>query len=439
MYHSWGSQNAWLRQIHGAQPALHEPRRARAQLGIADGDWVWITSRIGRVKAQVKLMDGVNADTVWTWNAIGKRAGAWGLDADAPEATRGFLLNHLIAELLPERDGGYRYSNSDPVTGQAAWYDLRVRIEKAGAARGRARPRRASSRCAAAGSARGAMRTEAERDDRAARRTPAKKLGLVIDLDTCVGCQACATSCKEWNTGGYSAPLTDQDALRRRSARRLAQPRARLRGGRRRGEPHRAFPALLPALREPACVTVCPTGASYKRAEDGIVLVDPDTCIGCKLCSWACPYGAREYDYDDGVMKKCTLCVDRIYNETSARGGPHPGLRARLPDRRAAFRRSRRSRQRGVAAGRRARRLRPAAGDRLQAGQQVSAAARRAATTAPRRRRRRARATGGGSGSLADRFFAWVDGRCRAELDARCIPPIRSSSSPRPRAPATAC
>ena len=46
--------------------------------------------------------------------------------------------------------------------------------------------------------------------------------------------------------------------------------------------------------------------------------MNPDTCIGCKLCSWACPYGAREYDYDHGVMKKCTLCVDRIYNETLA-------------------------------------------------------------------------------------------------------------------------
>src|SRR3546814_4859575 len=63
------------------------------------------------------------------------------------------------------------------------------------------------------------------------------------------------------------------------------------------------------------CVTVCPTGASYKRAEDGIVLVNADTCIGCKLCSWACPYGAREYDADVGVMKKCTLCIDKIYNE----------------------------------------------------------------------------------------------------------------------------
>ena len=76
-------------------------------------------------------MDGVNPDTVWTWNAIGKRQKAWMLDEDAPESNQGFLLNHLIAELLPARGGGYRYSNSDPVTGQAAWYDLKVNIEKA--------------------------------------------------------------------------------------------------------------------------------------------------------------------------------------------------------------------------------------------------------------------------------------------------------------------
>ena len=130
MYHSWGSQNAWLRQIHGANRLFMNRVRA-AELGIADDDWVWITSGVGRVKAQVKLMEGVNRDTVWTWNAIGKRSGAWGLAPDAPEATRGFLLNHLIAELLPEQPGGYRFSNSDPVTGQAAWYDLRVRVEKA--------------------------------------------------------------------------------------------------------------------------------------------------------------------------------------------------------------------------------------------------------------------------------------------------------------------
>src|SRR5260370_1080173 len=69
---------------------------------------------------------------------------------------------------------------------------------------------------------------------------------------------------------------------------------------------------------QPACVTVCPTGASYKRAEDGIVLVNAEICIGCKLCSWACPYGAREFDADEGVMKKCTLCIDRIYNDNLA-------------------------------------------------------------------------------------------------------------------------
>ncbi|UTW53159.1 molybdopterin oxidoreductase family protein [bacterium SCSIO 12827] len=129
MYHSWGSQNAWLRQITGSNK-LYVGMEVAAKHGIEDGDWVWIESYHGRVKAQASLMDGVNKHTVWTWNAIGKRAGAWNLDKDAGEATKGFLLNHIISELLPER-AGYRYSNSDPVTGQAAWYDLRVRIEKA--------------------------------------------------------------------------------------------------------------------------------------------------------------------------------------------------------------------------------------------------------------------------------------------------------------------
>jgi len=148
-----------------------------------------------------------------------------------------------------------------------------------------------------------------------------KKLGLVIDLDTCVGCQACAVSCKEWNTTGYSAPLTDRNPygaeatgvwLNRIHSYEVTP------GTQGSGGMTVNFPRSCLHCEEPACVTVCPTGASYKRAEDGIVLVNPDTCIGCKLCSWACPYGAREYDEDHGVMKKCTLCVDRIYNENLA-------------------------------------------------------------------------------------------------------------------------
>ena len=130
MYHSWGSQNAWLRQILGRN-WLYMSRARGEEMGIADGDWVHVTSHHGRICVPVRLMDGVNRDTVWTWNAIGKRSGAWGLDADAPEAKQGFLLNHIISDLLPAREGGYRYAIADPVTGQAAWYDLRVSIEKA--------------------------------------------------------------------------------------------------------------------------------------------------------------------------------------------------------------------------------------------------------------------------------------------------------------------
>ena len=130
MYHAWGSQNAWLRQIF-SRNWLYMAREMAAKLKVEDGDWVTVTSHHGRIKGQAKLMDGVNPETVWTWNAIGKRSGTWGLDPGSDESKKGFLLNHLISELLPEREGGYRYSNSDPVTGQAAWYDLRVRVEKA--------------------------------------------------------------------------------------------------------------------------------------------------------------------------------------------------------------------------------------------------------------------------------------------------------------------
>jgi anaerobic selenocysteine-containing dehydrogenase len=130
MYHSWGTQNAWLRQLHGHNP-LYVPTKLMRENNLQDGDWAKVTSPHGEITVPVLEMAALNANTVWTWNAIGKRKGAWALEKDAPEATRGFLLNHLIHELLPPKGDGMRWANSDPITGQAAWFDLKVKIEKA--------------------------------------------------------------------------------------------------------------------------------------------------------------------------------------------------------------------------------------------------------------------------------------------------------------------
>ena len=212
----------------------------------------------------------------------------------------------------------------------------------------------------------------------------ARKLGLVIDLDTCVGCHACAVACKEWNDGGQFGPLPDEDpygveprgvwfnrvhsyaverdpgfGLRRPEAganskagptrepqeRRVIRDPASTTPAVSCGRPESAdaphasaemtvhFPRSCLHCETPACVTVCPTGASYKRAEDGIVLVDEDKCIGCQLCAWACPYGAREFDMHKGTMQKCTLCVDRIYNETLDEADRQPACVMACPTR----------------------------------------------------------------------------------------------------------
>ncbi len=158
------------------------------------------------------------------------------------------------------------------------------------------------------------------------------KLGLVVDLDTCVGCHACATACKQWNTSGTTGPLTDKNPYskdpegvwfnRIRTFEVEASDQLNSQGvdaaktcsndnfdGK---TIH--FPMSCLHCENAECVTVCPTGASYKREEDGIVLIDQDKCMGCNLCAWACPYGARELDQESHTMKKCTLCVDRIYD-----------------------------------------------------------------------------------------------------------------------------
>lgn len=187
-----------------------------------------------------------------------------------------------------------------------------------------------------------------------------KKLGLVIDLDTCVGCHACAVACKEWNDGGDFGPLPDADpygaepngvwfnrvhsyavepglgmadsgsgkACRSNASSASPNPQSPTDSGL---TVH--FPRSCLHCETPACVTVCPTGASYKRAEDGIVLVDEDKCIGCQLCAWACPYGAREISAKKGTMQKCTLCVDRIYNQTLAEADRQPACVLACPTR----------------------------------------------------------------------------------------------------------
>lgn len=132
MYHSWDSQNAWLRQIHTHNYLFVNPLLAQTS-GIADGGWMWVESMWGKVRCMCRYSEAVEPGTVWTWNAIGKAAGAWHLESGANESQKGFLLNHLISEELPAAADGTRLSNSDPVTGQAGWYDVRVRIYPAGA------------------------------------------------------------------------------------------------------------------------------------------------------------------------------------------------------------------------------------------------------------------------------------------------------------------
>ena len=135
MYHAWGSQNAWLRQI-ATRNYLYLHPDTGAKYGIADEDWIEASSHHGTITVQAKFAGNVQPDTVWTWNAIGKRKGAWRLAKDAPEGGKGFLLNHLISDVTPKGD----YANADPVTGQAAWFDLRVSIRKADADAGESEP-----------------------------------------------------------------------------------------------------------------------------------------------------------------------------------------------------------------------------------------------------------------------------------------------------------
>lgn len=136
-------------------------------------------------------------------------------------------------------------------------------------------------------------------------------VGWILDLTKCTGCHTCEVACKsENNTRPLASPLTlaSPFSARQTNWRRVLEvesgrfPNAR-----------RAFYSMsCNHCDEPACLKACPVRAISKRESDGIVLIDQDTCIGCKYCAAACPYNAPQFNEDSGKMEKCTFCVHRI-------------------------------------------------------------------------------------------------------------------------------
>ena len=141
------------------------------------------------------------------------------------------------------------------------------------------------------------------------------QLAIVTDMNKCVGCDACQMGCKVWNTSGPNGPMPDLNPWGKDPWVMYWLKVLHLERGTYPATQTVALPVSCFHCVDPACVRACPTGAMAKRAEDGIVLVDYDVCVGCRYCINACPYGNINFDPVQGIAKKCTLCVDRIYNE----------------------------------------------------------------------------------------------------------------------------
>lgn len=143
--------------------------------------------------------------------------------------------------------------------------------------------------------------------------TPSNRWGLLIDTNKCTtDCKACVQACVTENgLQGTGHPETDAQWIRKLEVRDPDTGR------------EQSLPVMCQHCEEPPCVDVCPTGASFKR-DDGIVLVDKHTCIGCRYCMIACPYKARSFIHEDltnqkastprgkGTVESCTLCVHRV-------------------------------------------------------------------------------------------------------------------------------
>ena len=122
-----------------------------------------------------------------------------------------------------------------------------------------------------------------------------RQYGWYFDPARCTGCGACVVACQLWNERSASV------AWRRVWTLEMGA-----------GTTARPVHVVLACLHcgDPPCVHVCPVGALYKRVADGLVGIDPETCIGCLFCAWACPFGAPQLA-PDGKAEKCTFCSDR--------------------------------------------------------------------------------------------------------------------------------
>jgi molybdopterin-containing oxidoreductase family iron-sulfur binding subunit len=142
--------------------------------------------------------------------------------------------------------------------------------------------------------------------------TQLQRWGLLIDVAKCNDCDVCVTACHEENgVTGHNRPATDAQWIRKVTLKDRQTGYVQ------------TLPLMCQHCEEPSCVDVCPTGASFKRA-DGIVLVDKHICIGCRYCMMACPYKARSFIHEDttdqkthaprgkGTVESCTLCVHRV-------------------------------------------------------------------------------------------------------------------------------
>lgn len=140
--------------------------------------------------------------------------------------------------------------------------------------------------------------------------------GMVIDLEKCTGCQTCVAACKV--TNGLGPTIQRVTVFEKETGTYPAVKRTYI-------------PRRCMNCREPACIAVCPSGATQQQ-KDGIITVDKDLCIGCRYCMMACPYNARTFygversyyaepsaweerryqEHVEGVVEKCDFCRDRV-------------------------------------------------------------------------------------------------------------------------------